>query len=117
MSMDHENIKVLYRCAFDLVCVDEIDFSHEWNVSVTEFNVIRHTPKGFVIRYPFLKEKFVLKGNGKRFAHSSLQDAADSLIKRTKRRIGYLKSDLENAEKNLPMAVKFRDQLHLKVLK
>jgi hypothetical protein len=109
--MNHKEIKVLYRCKYDLVCVNEDDLSHEWNVSVTKFNVIRHTPAGYIIHYPFLKDKFVLKGNGKRFAHETIEQAIDSLIKRTTRRIEYLKSDLKNAEKNLPLAHSFKDKL------
>lgn len=53
-------------------------------ISLDEFNVIRHTPKGVWIAV-YGEEKFVLNGVGKRFSHATKRDALHSYLKRKER--------------------------------
>jgi len=61
-----------------------------------EYEVLKQTPKGFQINV-FEERKFVLAGEGHRFAYPTKEAALASLKRRTKRRLEY-------AERNLKIA-------------
>ncbi len=66
-----------------------------------EYEVVKKTPKGFWIDagYP----KFVLENATKRFAHTNIEDAYISYVKRKLRRKFYLERDLAICEQQLKL--------------
>lgn len=74
-------------------------------MSVERFRILRRTPKGCWIEANGRKaERFVLDGNGKRFAYPTLELAMDSYRIRKRRQIQYLAAQLERAEGYSKMA-------------
>lgn len=68
-------------------------------IRIEEFKVLRETPGGYWIKKPFeAKEVFVLKGNGKRFAHEKIEWALFSLKRRKMAQIRILKEQLSIAQ-------------------
>lgn len=68
------------------------------------YQIVKETPCGYWIElYPGSKQKFVLKGNGKRFAYTSEQWALESFKIRKIRHIQHLKYSLEHAEAALEL--------------
>lgn len=66
---------------------------------VHEFPILRKTPGGYWIQKPYkLKQTFVLKGRGKRFAHESEKWALDSLMRRRVKQAKILRAQLQEAE-------------------
>lgn len=77
----------------------EDHFSITVKIRILSFAVRRETPGGYWIQEPFKsKETFVLKGNGKRFAHESKIWAIESLKCRRKMQTLILKAQLRKAE-------------------
>lgn len=68
-------------------------------VELRTYNITKRTPKGYWISYSWGgKFKFVLANAKKKFAHQTLEAAAESFIRRKERQIGILKGQLERAE-------------------
>jgi predicted phosphohydrolase len=97
----------LYR--YEKECHQETlrDWDDNSNVKVAlrEYNVYRHTPKGYVIKHG-MKDKWISSTGKKRFAYPEKLDAMNNFIARTYRSIGimnhytdYSELALEEAEK------------------
>lgn len=76
---------------------------------VREFNLIKETPKGYWISYGAFtyyrgKGRWVSKTSKKRYAYPTKEEALNNYIKRTERRIKYLKTDLDACESGLRLA-------------
>ena len=103
MEYSHSNIKVLYRCYIDPFGnpgpKDGI-MQFAPVIEYEEFRVTAHTPCGFKIE-AYGKTKFVLRGEGKRFAHESKKQAYISKLRRTERRLYILKNHITFCEKEL----------------
>lgn len=74
------------------------------------FEVIRETKKGFYIKY-LGKEKFILSGEGKRFAHTTIELALKSYIRRKKRQIAINKYSIKKAKHSISVALKIKEQI------
>ncbi len=74
-------------------------------VRLQKYSIVKRTPKGFWISYfSGGKDRFVLDGARKQFAHQSIEKAQESFIARKKRQIYILKHQLEVAEESLRLA-------------
>lgn len=80
-------------------------WENENNVEVIldEFQIIRHTPKGYVIKVG-LKEKWVSATGKKRFAYPDKSDALENFKRRTTRSIWIMKHNIDYAELALEKA-------------
>lgn len=88
-----EPIQYLYRF------VDHM-FNGHVHITLRRYPVLRRTPRGFWINvdgYP-PKEKWVMEGKGKRFAHEHIQDAAYSFRRRKLAQRDMLTSQLKRVE-------------------
>lgn len=107
--MSKEKITKLYRCEFDWIELeytkDEF-FPLEIGVVFREFEVIKHTKCGYKIIVNG-KQKFILQGNGKRFAHETKKKASESLLRRMKKRKEYLERDMRAIDSQIKMAYEF----------
>lgn len=74
-------------------------------VILREYDIIKKTPKGFWINYckdtGKNKFRFVLSNARKKFAHETIEAAAESFVARKERQIKILKAQLECAKKEL----------------
>jgi len=97
----------LYR--YEKSCFHETlrGWENENNVEVilTEYKVIRNTPKGYVIKNG-LKERWVSSTGKKRFAYENKLDALNNFIARTKRSIMIMKHNIDYSELALEKAKK-----------
>lgn len=97
----------LYR--YTKYCTDEtlLDWNNNSNVklSLDEYQVIRNTPKGYVIKYGS-KEKWVSGESKKRFAYPTKEEALINFIKRTERSIKIMKHSIEFSKLALLEATK-----------
>ena len=74
------------------------EYSIGYYTYLTEYEVIKETPKGYWIIADYSK-KFVLKGNnGKRYAYDTIEAALKAFKLRTTRCVGILKSQLKAAQ-------------------
>jgi len=73
-----------------------------------DYIVKRETNKGFWIAVNG-KEKFVLSGEGKRFAHTSIGLALNSYIKRKVMQIRINKNSIKKAKHMLGIALKIKE--------
>ena len=64
-------------------------------VKLNTYPVLRHTKCGVWIMIPYSKEKFVLKGSGRRFAYSEEKDALHSYKIRKNRQHARLVDQIE----------------------
>lgn len=64
-----------------------------------KYAAIRETPKGYWIDADWGQEKFVLKGDGKRFAYPDEAMARRSYIARKKRQLKHLRAQAENVDR------------------
>jgi len=89
----------LYR--YEKTCNDEtlLDWDNNSNVKLVlnEYNVIRNTPKGYVIKYGY-KEKWISATGKKRFAYPEKIDALTNFIRRTNRSIFIMLHNIEYAK-------------------
>ena len=86
----------------------ENDFSTEYfsKLYISEFDVIKETPKGYWCLV-WDKRKFILKGsNGKRYAYVTKKDALNGFIKRKERQILINKTYIERAKLGIELAKK-----------
>jgi hypothetical protein len=107
-SYPHSNIKVLYRCDIDYFGIKERGgFIEEFHpeVEFQQIQVVSHTPRGFKVDWHG-KSKFILAGNGKRFAHETKDWAYSSKVKRTRKRIEILKNQILLCESQLKILLK-----------
>ena len=95
--MEHSNIKTLYRYGYHAVYLDD-NYMLEVNVGIERYNVIKHTPKGFVIDLEYGLTKFVLNYGRKRFAYPTPKEAIESLVIRKRKHIGSLKRTIKELE-------------------
>lgn len=91
--------KFLYRYEASLASSDD-NISDQ--VYLITFNIIRQTPKCYVI-CKFGIDKFVLKDARKRYAYPDLKDALNSFKIRCNWRLRYAKRDLDYAERALEL--------------
>lgn len=93
--------------------VEHNGYTREVVLVTREIPVVRHTEKGvWLDDYGLLR--FVLKGDGKRFAYPTLEAALDSFKRRKERQVMLLKATLGRAEAALAFAkVTTADQLQL----
>jgi hypothetical protein len=75
-----------------------------------DYIVKRETNKGFWIVVNG-KEKFVLSGEGKRFAYTNIELALKSYIKRKGMQIRINKNSIKKAKHMLGIALKIKDQI------
>jgi len=80
------------------------------HLNLSDFEVIRETNKGFWIVVNG-KEKFVLSGEGKRFAYVNIELALKSYIKRKKRQIQISKHQIKRAKTRFQLQKKYRNKL------
>ena len=79
---------------------------HSLTLVINEFVLIKETAQGYWISssgFEFGK-RWVSKTSRKRYAYPSKQEAMTNFIKRTERRIGILKYNLEGAQLALSLA-------------
>lgn len=84
-------------------------------VQVTEYKLMRETPKGYWIGHiwdtkPF---KWISKTSRKRFAYPTKEEALNGFLIRTKRRIEILKSQIYQAEQALMTAERINGDIAL----
>lgn len=65
------------------------DDENNVEIKLRTYDVIRNTPKGYVIKKG-LKERWVSSTGKKRFAYADKKDALESFIRRTKRSINIM---------------------------
>lgn len=80
------------------------------HLQLEKYKVIRETPKGYWINNG-IKEKFVLKGEGKRFAYVNIELALKSYIKRKSRQISINKHSIRRAKHSLTIAKRLQGQI------
>lgn len=84
-------------------------------VRLSSFRIIRETEKSYVIRGDGWKngkpkEKFVLKGKGKRFAYDTIEAAKESYLIRKFRQIQHLEHQLKKAKAGEKAAEENKEQ-------
>lgn len=95
-------MEVRYRAYSYATCqpksLSDLD-KEEWEVSISieRFSVLRKTDKGAWIS-AFGRERFVLNGPGKRFAHETIEWAVHSLRRRTRFYAAHLARRLDITE-------------------
>jgi len=97
--------KILYR--YSKICHHEElrGWDNENNVKavLSEYKVIRNTPKGYVIIFG-LKEKWISSTGKKRFAYQEKKDALKNFIYRTNRSILIMNHNIDFAKLSLEKA-------------
>ena len=74
------------------------DIGLRLTVEPSEYKVVRETPKGYWITEGYSRTRFVLKGNGKRFAHENKEWAWHSFKLRKMRQRQHLLRQLDVCE-------------------
>ena len=99
-----KEIKILYRYDREYICDDPED-TVEYAIALKEYKVWKPTPCGHWITLNTFsqKTKFVLAGQGRRFAHTTKEFAWDSFKIRTKKRLMHSKASVKRAEKFLEL--------------
>ena len=70
-------------------------------VRLSEFHILKETPKGYWIDDPYRAKRFVLKEGKKRYAYPTKKLALESLNARTKRRKSILTTQLKVCDTGL----------------
>jgi len=83
---------------------EEFGFSSRVDLFVSEYYVIKETPKGVWIE-SYGTKRFVLHDSRKKFAHPTIESARESFIYRKKRQIKILSAQLKNAQQALECAM------------
>lgn len=88
------------------------EFDQAKKLVLKTFLVTKETPCGYWVREhgSYGKNKFVLKGDGKRFAHETIELALKSFIARKKRQIWINKRMIAIAKHSLKIAESMNNQ-------
>lgn len=78
-------------------CLLDIDDNSNVKLRLSEYDVIRNTPKGYVIKVNY-KEKWVPNDTKRRFAYPTKEEAMNNFVKRTQRSIWIMKHNIEFAK-------------------
>ena len=100
--MEHEEVKVLYRYNWWFGFEDDFLSEPFHSIELKKYKVTKHTPKGFKIG-----KKFVLAGEGKRFAYSTKELALYGLKMRKQSQFRILNNQLESTKLALKEIEKF----------
>jgi len=87
-------------------------------LSIEEFQIVKHTPKGIWItpKNMSFDKRFVLLKARKKYAHFTQEEALESFVARTSRRVQLLKNQLANSELALLYAKQLMINLYAKQL-
>lgn len=109
-------MKVLYRykTAWDLMYDGINESTGKYELDVESFIVKRETEKSYIISDIWAKRHFriVSKTARKRFAYPTKEEAIENYIHRTKRRVSYLRNELEHLAEFLTVADVVKNELN-----
>lgn len=120
MSTETPRSTILYRYNRRYIAIGTFGENTKFEIELVEYKVLRTTPMGYWIdmtTWGPKKEKLVLGGSGKRFAHEKKQDALLSFRKRTEWAMLHSKNNLLKAMTFLEEANQMEDILTPKPIK